>query len=254
MDDLLFVNLNVFFLMSVNKLQSFLDRPSKCPPTDQKVILLSDSRGRYLEPYKKARWNIEFVYKSGARLAQGYYWLECNIRSLVQQYDTIHLFKWLGTCDLTQKFGPYIRLRHSSLEECFQCITCHICQFYKLVDHYPTVILVFLEIPPYSIVKWYEHKHLVIPDGLSEQNFELLQLIGVINEFIQEKNDCFGVGSPRFKLDLHNTRKVSGKSGRRSISFKHYLDGVHPDNLLSCVWLKRLMECSFYISDKSLVY
>lgn len=236
--------------MSDSKLQSFLDRPTKYSPTKQKVILLSDSRGRYLEPYNQSGWNIEFVYKSGARLAQGYYWLKSNICSLVKQYDSIHLFIWLGTCDVTQKFGPSITLRHNSLEESFSYITGQICRFCELVANYPTIKLVFLEIPPYSLLKWYEYKQLGITKELSEQNLELHRRICVINEFIQERNDCIGVESPRFKLDLYNIRKASGKTGRKSLSFKHYLDGIHPDEILSRVWLKRLMERSFYMSYK----
>ncbi|MES9880802.1 MAG: hypothetical protein ABW185_07985 [Sedimenticola sp.] len=102
--------------------------------------------------------------------------------------------------------------------------------------------MVFLEIPPYSMVHWYITKGLVVTDGLKAQDLELFERICMINDFIREKNDRFAVQSPRFKLDLLNTRKTAGKASRKSISFKHYLDGVHPDQLLSKVWLKRVIE------------
>lgn len=242
-----------YYFMSVSKLQSFLDRPSQCPPTAQKVILLSDSRGKYLEPHKQPGWNIDFRYRSGARLAKGYYWLRDNVQSLVRLSETIHVFIWLGTCDFTQKSGPYITLRHDSLEGCFRYMTSQINRFYELIAKYPSVTLVFLEIPPYCMLKWYEHRKLVISDDLRKQNFELHHRICTINEYIQQKNDCFGVESPRFKLDLVNIRKTTGKPARKSTSFRHYLDGVHPDVVLSQVWLKRLMERSFYISHLSQV-
>lgn len=237
--------------MSENSLKKFLNRPSPFPPTNQKVVVLSDSKGRYLEKNRQPQWNVKFYYKSGRRLAEGLYWLRGNIRYLNRANDTVHLYVWLGTCDLTRKVGSQLELRHSSLEECYSCVTQQICRFYRLVSQYPSIKIIFLEIPPYSMVQWHQTKHVVVDDSLHRQEFELYKRICLVNEFIQEKNDSLHVISPRFKLDLTNIRKAAGKESRRSISFRHYIDGIHPSDLLSVVWLKRIIECSFRLCYES---
>jgi len=157
----------LFILMSDAKLKKFLDRPSKFLPNNQKVILLSDSKGRYLARDVKPRWNIDFNFKSGRRLAEGRCWLQTNIEFLSRRHKVLHLFVWLGTCDLTKKRGLELNLQHSSLEECYKYVTEQVCRFFELVAKYKNIRLVFLEIPPYSMVHWYRTRGLRIDDKLS---------------------------------------------------------------------------------------
>lgn len=224
------------------KLEKYLHRPSHYDITNRKIILFSDSKGRYLQPHKLPIWNIDFLHRPGCTLSHGLHWLEQIIHNLVQQHSNIDLCIWLGTCDFTSKVGQHITLKHHTLEDCFRHVSTQIDRFYRLAAHYHTVRVVFLEIPPYSLAQWFRAKGLPVSDDLHNQDLELFRRISIVNDFIREKNDRNNVQSPRFKLDLVNARKAAGKCTRRSISFKHYLDGVHPDPLLSQVWLKRLIE------------
>lgn len=114
--------------------------------------------------------------------------------------------------------------------------------YYRLTARYRNVKLVFLEIPPYSMVSWYVSEGLSIPESLHVQDRELFERTCYVNDFIRTKNDACQVQSPRFKLDLIKTRTATGKSIRSSVTFNQYLDGIHPNPLLARVWMKRIAE------------
>ena len=95
----------------------------------------------------------------------------------------------------------------------------------------------FLTIPPYSIVRWDKSRNIPVTDQTKSDDLVLYHRISLINDFIIQCNDRHGVQSPVFKLDLLNDRKRAGKEVRKSITFRQYLDGVHPE-----VWLKRIVE------------
>ena len=80
------------------------------------------------------------------------------------------------------------------------------------------------------------------PRCAKSDDLVLYHRISLIKDFIIQCNDRRGVQSPVFKLDLLNDRKRAGKEVRKSITFRQYLDGVHPGELLAEVWLKRIVE------------
>lgn len=228
--------------MSTSKLRKYLDHPIKSRRVEQRVILLSDSKGRYLAPYAESGWDVDIVSKSGCTIPEGFYWLNRNIDRLLQRHGSFTLCVWLGTCDLTQKVGKTLSLRHNTVENCLKQVTNQIGRFYQLLANYPRVNIVFLEIPPYSLVQWFRSKGLVSVTDLLVQDLQLAERIDLVNEFIRQENYRRSVWSPKFKLDLVNYRKTAGGSSRKGICFRNYLDGVHPDPLLSKVWLKRIVE------------
>jgi hypothetical protein len=233
--------------MSTSRLQKYLDRPVQFNNAGRKLVLLSDSKGRYLSPFIDPGYSIKIISKSGCALSEGFHWLVRNIDRLIACHGPLTLCVWLGTCDFTSKAGRILTLRHESDEKCFQQITGNINRVFHLLAAYTEVKVIFLEIPPYSLVQWFKSKGLEAPYDLHAQDLLLAERIDLVNEFICQKNEQVGVRSPKFKLDLINYRKSATGGGRRSICFKHYLDGVHPSPLLSRVWLKRLLE-RFYCS------
>lgn len=230
--------------MSDARLKRYLARPLRTGQGFRKLILLSDSKGNYLKRYILPGDGVSFECKSGRRLADGLLWLYTNIDQVLQTCSHVCLYVWLGTCDLTARCGKLLKLRHVTIEDCYRYFAEQIERYYVFLANHSKVKIVFLQIPPYSIVSWYMAKGTAVTDADRIEDLKLFERICLINEFVDTCNDNRGVFSPRFKLDLINDKKRAGKSGRRSVTYKFYLDGIHPGPLLARVWLKRIIEKS----------
>lgn len=237
--------------MSNSKLQKYIDIPIQFNGRlNSKPILISDSKGNYLRPHSDIitnfGYNIDFVCKGGARFQDYFYWLQSNLHKKVQQYGKIKLYIWLGTCDLTIKKGKFTELRHTSDSAAFSYLKYQIDRYISFVSNFPSVTLVFLEIPPYSIKDWNNSKGHSNPQSFHSQDLALLERVFLVNEYIRsvnERDEKFPVTSPRFKLDLLRFRKSKGnKSHRVSYNFSVYKDGIHPGYLLARCWMKRLVS------------
>ena len=147
---------------------------------------------------------------------------------------------YLGTCNLTFKQGKFIKLRHSNELKEFSHIQSQITRYINFVSRFLIVKLVFLEIPPYSIVKYNEAKGHINPQDYHSQDLELTQRIAFANDYTREVNDRRCVASPRFKLDLKFRKQELGKQSV-SLNFKSYKDGIHPSYLLAKCWMKRIV-------------
>lgn len=231
--------------MSDTKFIKYLERPVLHELFPGKLVFLSDSKGRYLEPHCLPSHSVEFSYRSGLRLAEGFYWLQRRLANDSQYNDRVYYYIWLSTCDLTLKSGNQIRLRHSTDIDCFSYVTRQIDRYYRLVSQYANVNLVFLEVPPYSVVEYNRAKGLQVGVVEHETDLELFTRIIHINEHIRLRNDAHNVQSPRFRLDLLNIRKRAGKEARRTVRYTHYIDGIHPGPLLSKVWMRRIIDRHF---------
>ena len=233
--------------MSDSKLHKYIERPFKTGCVGRKLFLLTDSKGKYLLDHiqkieKIAHVSILHDCQSGRRLFHGFNWLQQN-RDLLRKFETsIILAIWLGTCDLTCKRGKSLALRHSTDEDCYDYVRRQIERYLQFFAWYPQLRVVFLTIPPYSIVRWDKSRHIPVTDQTKSDDLVLYHRICLINDFIIQCNDRRGVQSPVFKLDLLNDRKRAGKEVRKSITFRQYLDGVNPGELLAEVWLKRIVE------------
>lgn len=232
--------------MSKAKLEKFIQRPLifdgviKSHP-----ILISDSKGFNLSPHadllKEFHYNLEIQCKAGANFPYYYHWLCRNLKWKVNGHSSIVLYVFLGTCDLTYKSGRAIQLRHSDDKKALQYFHNQIERYLLLVSQYSTVRIVFLEIPPYSIVTWNEIKGVKNPESYHKQDLDLTRRVRLVNLYIQSVNDYLNVKSPRFTLDLLKFRKVKGKNQRRTLNFSNYKDGVHPSPLLARCWMKRII-------------
>lgn len=157
------------------------------------------------------------------------------------------MYIWLGTCDLTAKASNHsLVLRNEDGDDCYRYVFNQIERYYRLVAPLQKVKLIFLQIPPYSIVRWHTNRNIPITDGNKVDDLVLYRRVCYINEYIDTINDRDMVSSVRFRLDLCQERKATNKEGRKSISYSQYLDGIHPNEHLSKVWLKRIMERAFF--------
>ena len=225
----------------------------------KKPILLADSKARYIEQHgdliNQFGYSIEFNYFGGARFWNYYIWLQKNLAAKVAQYGEIVLYIWLGTCDLTVKHTEYqddnklkrgrklqfIDLRHTSDTFAVSCVTEQISKFSKYVSKFPTVQIVFLEIPCYSIVKYNQHLRCPQAENFLDKDYILNERVGILNDFIRQVNWDSGFNTPRFKKDLQKYRKKAGGATKFTLDFSGYIDGLHPGATLARTWMKRIV-------------
>jgi hypothetical protein len=108
--------------MSENKLRMF---NKQTPPLTGKKrlqpIVLSDSKGRYIEKFYRdsTEKQLIIISQSGLKAEESKQWLKRNIlvdRKIIEHGD-IWLYIWIGTCNLTSKSKKYIALRSQANEE-----------------------------------------------------------------------------------------------------------------------------------------
>ena len=225
----------------------------------KKPIVLADSKARYIKQHEdllnQFDYSVEFNFFGGARFCDYYVWLQKNLASKVRKYGEIFLYIWLGTCDLTVKHKEfqkddkinkyrklqYIDLRHSSDAFAISYVKDQIQKFRQYVSHFPTVQLVFLEIPCYSIVRYNRHLRYPNADSFLENEYILNERIGILNDHIREVNFDSGFSTPRFKKDLLKYRKKAGGVQKITLDYSGYFDGLHPNVKLARTWMKRIV-------------
>jgi hypothetical protein len=99
--------------MANNKLRKYL---KKMPVTEGEKQLtpciLTDSKGRYLRElcnFDKEREIIWWEY-SDRTTSKGYSWLVDNLDRQITCVGNVHVYIWLGTCDLTTYDHSFISL------------------------------------------------------------------------------------------------------------------------------------------------
>lgn len=232
--------------MSCSKLQKFIDKPIPHVVIRKKPIVLTSSKGFYLKRHldllQNLCCNIEFNCQPGGRFTHFLRWLETELPVKVISYPHIVLYVWLGTCDLTVKQGKFISLRHQTSEFANSDLHSIINKFVSIVSNFPTVQLVFLEIPSYSIQEWNKSKGHPNPDSFQHQDDILNDRVLELNSFLTQVNNRLCVSSPHLRLDLVRYRKAKHQDKSRvSLNFSLYKDGIHPTPLLARCWMKRLV-------------
>ena len=204
--------------------------------------LLSDSKGLCLKGQISTKLDkeIRFWCKGGEQTADSIAWFKQNIEFKLRRHGKIHLYVWLGTCDLTDKSK---RTGLTSIRSKDDTTVNYLLEKYKeLIDftkRYSNIEVTILELPVYCVSKWNKTKVRADPSKFKEDD-ELLE--GQVERLNQSIRQLYSHGrSPRFSLDLLRNRKV--KKGKKSIyyhNFELYTDGVHPRSSLAQLWLKRL--------------
>ena len=142
-----------------NKLQKYVDRALRHPGRLRiHAILISDSKGNYLRKHhdliSQFGYQIEFQCHGGARFYEYFYWLQKNLVNRVRICGQVVLYIFLGTCELTLKRAKFIDLKHEKDENAVSYVQYQIQRCLNYVSNFPTVSIVFLQIPPYSIQAW----------------------------------------------------------------------------------------------------
>ena len=157
--------------MSETRLTKFLQLPWH-PSVGTKHItpvIISDSKGIYLKnqiqhPEKQ---NIIWRCKKGASIEERLHWLGANIDSEIKELGNIHVYIWLGTCNLTKKGKKLsIALAATDIIESLQ-------KFKDILKPYPNSRPTVLEIPHYSIIHWNTSRSQPNPDTFKDQDEQL---------------------------------------------------------------------------------
>lgn len=240
--------------MSEPKLHKFLQTNTVPTVSVRSVtpVILSDSKGRFLsdqvDPVENVESQIIWWSESGAKIQDRYNWLTSNLDREINQIGNIHLFIWLGTCNLTKKSGKFIQLAHNDDTE-VELITYYIGKIIDLLKGYTGSRVTFLEIPEYSIVSYNKYHGHHNPSSFRIADKELQSQIYTLNGKIRDINESLNTISPEFTSDLRTKRTFRR---RRRIIVQHYTnfslysDGIHPKNLLARYWLRKL---AIYIAN-----
>ena len=237
--------------MSNNSLQRYLRtvRPPVLGIRSYTPILLSDSKGYQL--YNQVRHHtvdnsIIWWGDSSYTTADGIDELKSKIARARRRFGNIWLYFWLGTCDLTckERGQKYIDIR-SETEITVNSLSSQYQQLHEVLDQYPDVKYTILKIPHYSIESFNKYKGHQNHKIFADKDNILWDQIDLINSKIDSINQSIGSYSPHFSLDLYRNSKYKRgnhrtPSTRHYYNFNLYTDGIHPDQLLSQVWLKRI--------------
>ena len=95
-------------------------------------------------------------------------------------------------------------------------------RYFDFVANFPTVSIIFLENPYYSLEAYYSskgHRDLTI---FRSQDLVLKDRIALVNEYIKEVNQFTSVISPRFNLDLIRFHKSKDDHKRKKNCSTHF--------------------------------
>jgi len=196
-------------------------------------IVLSDSKGRYLQrevdPNRHPENKIFWWCNKGAKTECQFQWLKDNLLTKFEELSSEHLtiYVWLGTCDITHKIGDFIELTSVNNDSVNKICNSYK-EIYKFLSGFPTIKVVFLELPFYSIYLWNLYRKHPNPHKYREQDKLLSNQISAVNSFIRETNTVLRAHSPNFGLDLEKCRKHRGKPTEYSHNYGLMQDGVQP--------------------------
>ena len=232
--------------MSLSKINSEVERlkhkilDRHCQRNNRKIIILSDSKGRYLrnQACKGNTRNIHFVYRKGATISNQKL-VQQVIRNAKFELNPIILV-WFGTCDFTVKTGKEIRVAESS--ECTERVVEKIIARYRELKRQILFVnksanVFFVECPPISTKRWAERTS-GNGDEFIKQDEKLAILIQVFNTKLCELN--LGIKVPKITQDLIRSSKQKHFKTRYKVNWNLYSDGIHPCDVLAELWLYRL--------------
>ena len=207
-------------------------------------VLLSDSKGLTLKEQVRINpvLNIELLWKKGATAEDRLGYLQENLSQNLIHLNQITLFVWIGTFNLTTKSDGFIELASTIYSNsAFELINI-LKQIYHFCTFGPSVKLVFLHLPLYSIYHYSKFHNHPDPDKISDQDFVLHQQINIVNDYINDTNRLLQVYKPRLSEDLLKSKRNSPFSTHPKYKYKSsaYSDGVHPNQALAKLWLARI--------------
>ena len=203
-------------------------------------IVVSDSKGRYLKEFTDHR-DILFIHKGGWTSSQLFSYLHKNLRKLLQKYNRISLYIWVGTCDFTEKHGRLIPLRPKQ-SDVLEKLCGNLRGIQDICARTHRIKLTFLQCPYYSIERWNSSRGDNHSESYKADGQFLTSQIDKLNGYIQDLNTSLNSYSPKLNQDLVRSRKGYGKRQRYSLNFNLFKDGIHPDRPLAKSWFTSIKK------------
>jgi hypothetical protein len=199
-------------------------------------VFILDSKGIYLKnqiQYQEEHSSIWWC-KKGATIEERLHSLRSNIESKINEIGNIHLYIWLGTCNLTQKGKHFSNSLANPQPEPANEIIESLQIFEIILKPYPGTKLTILEVPHYSIVQWNTSRTHPKPEIFKDQDEQLQNQIDQVNTFIQQYNTTLQSRSPLFNHHLKARKEVRrGKGKPHKNYYNLYTDGIHPKLILA---------------------
>lgn len=210
-------------------------------------VMLSDSKGEYIKTqvlHHEDR-NIVWWCKKGDTIEKRLRWLGTNISDKINRLRNIHLYVWLGTCDITSKTSDGTISLRSQHREAPSRVTENLEKFIDALKPYPNCKITFLEVPYYSIATWNKKFKPTKTEQYAEQDSQLIEQIDKINTHIYQLNATLQKQYPLLNIHLLARKQVRrGKSApnKEYINFKLLIDGIYPKPILAKVWLAKISQ------------
>ena len=227
--------------MSLSKLQHFVEKPLPTRANHSQIsvpILISDSKGRYLERNftRDSLVNLKFNCVSGRTTKQGIDILERDLPSYLEQFSSVIIYVWLGTCDVTDKIGNFIYAKPEQSQP-VNFILSQYSRAINIVNSYENCRIKFIEVPPISITDFNCTRTGCNSDEYRLQDRLVHRYISELNREIKLLNLTVNESTLGFSNDVIRFRKGRNRKQRQSINLHLLLDGVHPISVLAKCWL-----------------
>ncbi|CAC5418220.1 unnamed protein product [Mytilus coruscus] len=171
--------------MSEKKVRDYLQTPRSLTVGKRylRPVVLSDSKGVYLKDQVRHPEDRQIIWwnKRGTNIQNSLHWLEKNIKNKINELGNIHLYIWLGTCDLTTKNKDRTISLASQHLDTSKNLFENLKKFKLLLQPDPNSKITFIEIPHYSITKWINHNKKSPSEDRINQDQELHQQIVNLN-------------------------------------------------------------------------
>lgn len=203
------------------------------------VIVRGDSKARHFMAHVHNDPYINITYRPGAK-----------IDNIFLQHHTLHRVRrsykpivviWLGTCELTEKRGRFIRLT-DNIENTLDSVRIAYASYKEQVlNANSDSTVIFLECPYINIEIWNRAKNHSSPDMFRFQQAEMERTIDKLNLILRELNgEC---RTPRLAQDFtHSLKKKKNKPRQYYKNYKILTDGVHPAKPVAKLWYLRLVK------------
>lgn len=235
--------------MSLGRLEKFINKTENKRCKGEKIrslLVVGDSKVRYVK--ETANSDIEksilWYTVGGLTTLQATKWIYKNIDKIIKEEEYVDICLWTGTCDITDKVGRYIypSTNKSAIEATLNR--------YRELRHLKLkygvrVSFIIFEVPYFSVSLWNKSRGHRNPTQFYRADRVVEKSIRQLNTGIIEINELFGTSSPKFSIDLIQTRKTKSKRCKKS-SFHNYKllknDGVHPSNVLALYWMRKIQN------------
>ena len=236
--------------MTDKKLRDYLARDFETPSGQKTLIpiLFSDSKGIRLQrapTTNQVETSIVYWCKAGDKIENRFSWLEENLENKLRLLGSVHLYIWLGTCNITTRDkNGYISLT-TNPNETLDHIVSYYHKIIDLVCSHSNCKATVLDVPVYSISAYNARLNHKRPQQFYDQDSQLVQLILDLNRRSGTINQQKSTLSPNFNRNLYTNSKSwnyaqTALHTRTAYNINLYEDGLHPCPLLARVWLRKL--------------